>query len=78
MLNEHNILLSKVQLIMESPTERNKYMELETFKDKLLFLKDHFIMNDSAIRLLERKYLLSEENQEDLIRKVDDIIAKIN
>ncbi|MEM6361345.1 MAG: hypothetical protein AAF149_13965 [Bacteroidota bacterium] len=61
---------------MESPTERSKYQDLTSFQEKLSFIKNHFIMNDLAIRLMERQYLLSEEKQHELMRTVDDIIAQ--
>ncbi len=61
---------------MESPTERAKYQELTSFQEKLSFIKNHFIMNDMAVRLLERRYLLNEDKRDELMRTVDDIIAK--
>ncbi|MEM9390382.1 MAG: hypothetical protein AAGA02_07910 [Bacteroidota bacterium] len=61
---------------MESPTERSKYQDLTSFQEKLSFIKNHFIMNDLAIRLMERQYLLSEEKQYELMQTVDDIIAQ--
>ncbi|MEM9857627.1 MAG: hypothetical protein AAF843_09730 [Bacteroidota bacterium] len=61
---------------MESPTERSKYQELNSFQEKLSFIKNHFIMNDMAIRLMERQYLLNNEKKEELMRAVDDIIAQ--
>ena len=76
MYNDPDILISKVQMIMESPTERAKYQELTTFHEKLSFIKNHFIMNDMAVRLLERRYLLNEDKRDELMRTVDDIIAK--
>lgn len=78
MFNDPDILMSKVKMIMESPTERTKYQELTTFQEKLNFIRNHFIMNDMAIRLLERKYLLSNDKKEELMRSVDDIIDKID
>ena len=77
MFNDPDILMSKVRMIMESPTERTKYQQLTTFQEKLDFIKTHFIMNDMAIRLLERKYLFSNEKRDELMRTVDDIIDKI-
>lgn len=59
---------------MESPTERMRYKELDTFKDKLQFIKNHFVMSDMAIRLLERQYLLSPGKKDELMMKVDSII----
>ncbi len=76
MYNDPDILISKVQMIMESPTERAKYQELTSFQEKLSFIKNHFIMNDMAVRLLERRYLLNEDKRDELMRTVDDIIAK--
>ncbi len=76
MYNDPDILITKVQMIMESPTERAKYQELTSFQEKLNFIKNHFIMNDMAVRLLERRYLLSEDKRDELMRTVDDIIAK--
>ncbi|UII23700.1 hypothetical protein [Fulvivirga ligni] len=61
---------------MESPTERNKYKGLGSINDRLDFLRNHFIMNEMAIRLLERKYLLSEDSRDDLLSSIDDIIKK--
>ncbi|MEL7003278.1 MAG: hypothetical protein AAFN93_11170 [Bacteroidota bacterium] len=62
---------------MESPTERNKYKNLSSFNDKLEFLKNHFILHEMEIRLMERKYLLSTETQQDLMDNVDSIISKL-
>ena len=76
MFNDPDILISKVRMIMESPTERAKYQELKTFQEKLQFIKNHFIMNDMAIRLMDRQYLLSQDKKDDLMRTVDDIIAQ--
>ncbi|MEM7110442.1 MAG: hypothetical protein AAF519_19595 [Bacteroidota bacterium] len=61
---------------MESPTERSKYQDLSSFQEKLSFIKNHFIMNDMAIRLMERQYLLNEDKKDELMRVVDDIIAQ--
>jgi hypothetical protein len=74
---ESDILMQKVRFIMESPSERLKYKNLGSFEDKLTFLKNHFIMSDMAIRLLERQYLLSPDRREELMQKVDLIIEKI-
>ena len=72
-----DILTQKIEFIMESPSERVRYKNLPTFKEKLDFLKNHFIMSDMAIRLMERQYLLSPSNQEKLMEKVDDIIQRL-
>lgn len=77
MLLESDLLLSKIQLIMESPTERNRYKNLDTFNAKLNFLKTHFILQEMEVRLMERKYLLSPETQQELMSTVDAIIAKL-
>ncbi len=74
---ESDILMQKVRFIMESPSERVKYKSLSSFKEKLVFLKSHFIMSDMAVRLLERQYLLSPQRQEELMNKVDSIIEHI-
>lgn len=74
---ESDILMQKVRFIMESPSERLKYKNLSSFKEKLVFLKSHFIMSDMAIRLLERQYLLSPQRQQELMDKVDSIIDHI-
>ncbi len=71
-----DILTQKIEFIMESPSERVRYKNLPTFKEKLDFLKNHFIMSDMAVRLMERQYLLSPSSQERLMDKVDDIIRK--
>lgn len=71
-----DILTQKIEFIMESPSERVRYKNLPTFKEKLSFLKNHFIMSDMAVRLMERQYLLSPSSQERLMDKVDDIIEK--
>lgn len=76
MLHDSDVFISKVELIMESPTERNKYKGLGSINDRLDFLRNHFIMNEMAIRLLERKYLLSEDSRDDLLSSIDDIIKK--
>ncbi|UII24594.1 hypothetical protein LVD15_14810 [Fulvivirga maritima] len=76
MLHDSDVFMNKVELIMESPTERNKYKGLDTINERLDFLRNHFIMNEMAVRLLERKYLLSEESRDDLLSTIDDIIKK--
>ena len=68
--------INKVELIMDSPTERNKYKKLDTFEKKLSFLRSHFIMDEMSLRLLERKYLLSENSREYLINVVEDIVTR--
>ena len=68
--------ISKVELIMDSPTERNKYKDLNSFDDKLSFLRGHFIMDEMSIRLLERKYLLSESTRDSLINMIEDIVLR--
>ncbi len=71
-----DILTQKIEFIMESPSERVRYKNLPTLKEKLNFLRSHFIMSDMAVRLMERQYLLSPSNQEALMDKVDEIIEK--
>ncbi|MDH5476255.1 MAG: hypothetical protein OEX22_11225 [Cyclobacteriaceae bacterium] len=71
-----DVFLEKVGLIMESPTERNKYRDLSTITEKLDFLRSHFIMNELAVRLLERKYLLNTHDRDNLLREIDDLIKK--
>ncbi len=68
--------LSKVELIMDSPTERNKFKQLSTFDDKIAFLRGHFIMDEMSIRLLERKYLLNESNRDSLVNQLEDIVLR--
>ncbi len=68
--------MNKVELIMDSPTERNKYKNLDTFEKKLSFLRSHFIMDEMSLRLLERKYLLSENSREYLMNVVEDIVTR--
>jgi hypothetical protein len=68
--------ISKVELIMDSPTERNKYKDLNSFDDKLSFLRGHFIMDEMSIRLLERKYLLSESTRDSLNNMIEDIVTR--
>jgi len=74
---DSDLLIQKLEFIMESPTERERYKNLKSYKDKLNFLKNHFIMSDMAIRLLERQYLLSPDSQEDLMNRIDAIIARM-
>jgi hypothetical protein len=74
---DSDVLMQKLEFIMESPTERNRYKRLKSYKDKLNFLKNHFIMSDMSIRLLERQYLLSPDSQEELMNKVDQIISRM-
>ena len=76
MLNDSDIFVTKVGLIMESPTERNRYKQLSSFQEKIDFLRGHFVMNEMAIRLLERKYLLSDEKKEELMKEIDLLISK--
>ncbi|MDH5368254.1 MAG: hypothetical protein OEW67_14835 [Cyclobacteriaceae bacterium] len=71
-----DVFLEKVGLIMESPTERNKYRDLNTIAEKLDFLRSHFIMNELAIRLLERKYLLNTHDRDQLLQEIDDLIKR--
>jgi phage-related protein len=68
--------ISKVELIMDSPTERNKYKNLDSFEAKLSFLRSHFIMDEMSLRLLERKYLLSVSNRETLMLTIEDIVTR--
>lgn len=68
--------INKVELIMDSPTERSKYKNLDTFEKKLSFLRSHFIMDEMSLRLLERKYLLSENSREYLMNVVEDIVTR--
>ncbi|HNP17236.1 MAG TPA: hypothetical protein PKL31_02275 [Fulvivirga sp.] len=70
--------ISKVELIMDSPTERNKYKNLESFEAKLSFLRSHFIMDEMSIRLLERKYLLSAADREELMLSIEDIVTRLD
>jgi len=74
---DSDLLIQKLEFIMESPTERERYKNLKSYKDKLNFLKNHFIMSGMAIRLLERQYLLSPDSQEDLMNRIDAIIARM-
>jgi len=76
MIQGSDIFMDKVGLIMESPTERSKYKRLGTIEEKLDFLRSHFIMNELAIRLLERKYLLKENDRDKLIQEIDELIYK--
>ncbi|ELR73226.1 hypothetical protein C900_05275 [Fulvivirga imtechensis AK7] len=69
--------MNKVQLILESPTEREKYKNLESSDDKLSFLSNHFIMDDMTVRLIKRRYLLSEKYREELVQSIEDVIRKI-
>lgn len=68
-------LLLKFQLIMESPTERNKYSNLNTFDEKIAFLQNHFIMKEMEVKLLERKYLLDKAGRKKLLQEIGRIIA---
>lgn len=78
MSTKNDPLMAKVELIMESPSERTKYLDLETFEDKINFLKNHFILKDVEIRMLERKYLLSPSKREELIEEVNDLIKRMD
>lgn len=77
MSQSNDPLLAKVELIMESPSERSKYQTLASFDEKVDFLKNHFILKDVEIRLLERKWLLSPSRREELIYEVDNLIKKM-
>jgi len=70
-------LMNKVRLIMESPSERSKYEQLDSFDEKISFLKNHFILKDVELRLLERRYLLSPEKREELIHEVNGLIKHL-
>ncbi len=76
MIENTDRFISKVELIMDSPTERNKFKKLNSFDDKMAFLRGHFIMDEMSIRLLERKYLLSESTRATLINHIDDIVLR--
>jgi hypothetical protein len=76
MSEQTDVFLEKVTLIMESPTERNKYKGLTDINDKLDFLRNHFVMNEMAIRLLERKYLLNAKDRNTLMKEIDDLISR--
>ena len=76
MPDKQDAFLKKVCLIMESPTERSKYKDLDTFEEKISFLRGHFILNEMEIRLLERKYLLDSYTRDALLEKVDAIITR--
>lgn len=78
MPEQNDPLMNKVQLIMESPSERTKYLQLESFEDKISFLRNHFILKDMEIRMLERKYLLSPAKRKELIQEVDDLIQRLD
>ena len=73
----HDPLLDKVRLIMESPTERSRYHALHSLKEKIEFIRSHFILKDREVRLLERKYLLSTSKTEELMEEVDNIINQM-
>ena len=73
----HDPLLDKVRLIMESPTERSRYHSLHSLKEKIEFIRTHFILKDLEIRLLERKYLLSPGKTDELMEEVDRIIDEM-
>lgn len=77
MAYQNDPLLSKVELIMESPTERRKYMDLKSFDEKISFIRDHFLLKEMEVKLLERRYLLDENGRYDLFREIDDIINRI-
>ena len=74
---DSDLLIQKLEFIMESPTERARYKQLKSYKDKLNFLKNHFIMSDMAVRLLERQYMLSPDTQEELMSRVESILARM-
>jgi hypothetical protein len=74
---DSDLLMQKLEFIMESPTERERYKQLKSYKDKLNYLKNHFIMSDMAVRLLERQYLLSPDTQDELMNKIDQIISRL-
>lgn len=74
---ESDLLMNKVQLILESPTEREKYKNLESTDEKLSFLSSHFIMDDMSVRLIKRRYLLSQQYRDEFVQSVEDIIRKI-
>lgn len=76
MLESTDRFISKVELIMDSPTERNKFKNLSSFDDKIAFLRGHFIMDEMSIRLLERKYLLSENSRDHLMQQIDKIVVR--
>ena len=38
--------------------------------------QSHFVMNEMAIRLLERKYLLNAKDRNTLMKEIDDLISR--
>lgn len=74
---ESDLLMNKVQLILESPTEREKYKGLSSSDEKLSFLSNHFIMDDMSVRLIKRRYLLSKSYRDELVESIEDLIRKI-
>lgn len=75
--SEADLLLNKVQLILESPTERSKYKSISTEDDRLAFFCNHFIMDDMSVRLIKRKYLLSQQYRAEFIQSIEEIIEKL-
>lgn len=75
--SESDLLMNKVQLILESPTERSKYKNINTEDDRLAFFCNHFIMDDMSVRLIKRRYLLSKRHREEFIQSIDEIIDKL-
>ena len=70
-------LMDKVELILDSPSERIKYKSIQKDADRVSFFSNHFIMDDMSVRLLKRKYLLSEKNRKEFLEVVDELIWKL-
>ena len=71
-----DLLLKKFDLILGTSEDIETYEQKQTFEEKLQYIKDHFLIKEMEIKLLERRFLLSEERRQELIETLDHIIQK--
>ena len=71
-----DLLIKKFNLILGTSEDIETYEKKKTFEEKLQYIKDHFLIKEMEIKLMERRFLLSEERRNELIKTLDDIIAK--
>ena len=71
-----DLLIKKFNLILGTSEDIETFEQKRTFEEKLQYIKDHFLIKEMEIKLLERRFLLSEERRQELIETLDAIISK--
>lgn len=71
-----DLLIKKFNLILGTSEDIETYEQKKTFEEKLQYIKDHFLIKEMEVKLMERRFLLSEERRQELIETLDAIIAK--